>query len=793
MSPRVGHPRLMVGRARMRAVLVAFALHPRHVAVGAVAAGLASAAAAPVVALGIAGVATGLGAWAVARTAGWRATALVVDPSLARARRQAVGVASVAAVLVLGAAVAGQRRAEALSRTHLAGDFGHAVRDRATILEAPRPSPYGGWSAKARLRGEPVLLRAQTGGDAMPQVGDLVAVTGGLDAPDAFAAGRGDHAVVKAATAVVVGRRGGPAGFVDAIRRRSEQALDAGLPAAEAGLLRGMVLGEDAALPDDLRGDFRTAGLSHLVAASGTNVVLLAAMGTTVAAAVGLGLTVRLWLVLALVTLYVPLAGGGASILRAGIMGAAALTAGLAGRPVARWYAFGLAAVVTLAMDPRATSDPGWQLSFAAAGAILVLVPRWREALTRRGLARGVADVLATTVAATLVTAPIVAADFGRGSLVALPANVLAAPVVGPVMWSGVTAAVLGQLGGLGGGVAWAAHAVSGVLVRLAGLPLGFLVWLGRSAAGWPGATVHATPLVVTAIVAGAVAAGCSRGARRIAPGVVVTAVGLGVALAPARAAVPLPPARLRVTFLDVGQGDATLVQVPGAAVLVDAGPPDDGIVADLRRAGVRRLAVLVVTHAQADHEGGAAAVLAAMPVGLVLDGRDGVPSPDGDRFAAVARQRGVRLVPPAAGAVLRVGSLALHVLSPRPEAASEHAGEDPNQRAIVLEADAAGRRVLLTSDAESDVLAGLALGAVDVLKVSHHGSADAGLPALLARLRPQIAGIELGARNTYGFPAPATLRALRTVVPTIVRTDEEGSVSVDLAPDGRWAIRTRR
>ncbi len=103
-----------------------------------------------------------------------------------------------------------------------------------------------------------------------------------------------------------------------------------------------------------------------------------------------------------------------------------------------------------------------------------------------------------------------------------------------------------------------------------------------------------------------------------------------------------------------------------------------------LRRAGIRRLDLLVVTHAQADHDGGAAAVLRSVPVALVLDGRDGVRDPDGERLAAAAAAHGVRRLPPAAGQVLRVGPIVLRVLSPQPESRAAHAGADPNQRAIV-------------------------------------------------------------------------------------------------------------
>jgi competence protein ComEC len=239
-------------------------------------------------------------------------------------------------------------------------------------------------------------------------------------------------------------------------------------------------------------------------------------------------------------------------------------------------------------------------------------------------------------------------------------------------------------------------------------------------------------------------------------------------------------PAGLRVTFLDIGQGDATLIQDRRSAVLVDTGPPDGGVVARLRHAGVNRLDLLVVTHAQADHDGGAAAVVHAMPVGLLLDGRDGVREALGVRMLAEARRRRVPLATPEAGQTLRVGQIELRILSPAREAPEAHAGMDPNQRAIVAEARVGRFRMLLTADAESDVLSALDLEPVDVLKVSHHGSADPGLAALLERLRPRVAAIEVGAHNSYGHPVAGTLASLRAAGVAVYRTDRDGSIRLE-------------
>jgi competence protein ComEC len=261
--------------------------------------------------------------------------------------------------------------------------------------------------------------------------------------------------------------------------------------------------------------------------------------------------------------------------------------------------------------------------------------------------------------------------------------------------------------------------------------------------------------------------------------------------LHPRATVAPPAPGTLRVTALDVGQGDATLLQADGHAILVDAGPPGTDLVGRLRTAGVRRLDALVLTHPQLDHDGDAPAVLRAIPIDLLLDGRDGDHSPTSTAIDAPAAAAHARVVAAQQGQMLHAGPLTLAVLWPPPHdpATAAAAGGDPNDRAIVALATAYNKSVLLTADAESPILAPLDLPPVDVLKVSHHGSADPGLPQLLQHLQPRVALIEVGKHNTYGHPAPSTLQALRAAgVPSIRRTDRDGTVRLDLTPPAATA-----
>ena len=531
--------------------------------------------------------------------------------------------------------------------------------------------------------------------------------------------------------------------------------------------MRGMVLGEDEQLTDAVEEDFQRSGLAHILAVSGQNVMLLAALVLAVCALTGVPLRARLVLAAAVIVVYVPLAGGGPSIQRAGVMGVAGLVAALAGRPSRRWYALLLAAAVTLALNPRAVEEPGWQLSFAAVAALLVGAGPLRVALARR-MPQPVADAAAITIAATLGTAPLMAVHFQQVSLAALPANLLAAPAIAPVMWLGV----------LAGAAAQVAEPLAVPFTVLTAPLLVYLQQVAHHTAAAPFSVVELdlSPAVVVAgwaTLAAAVTFAVKHAShrprrRRRVPTVAALAAALAVAVgaAQSRAAAPPDPTTLVVSFLDVGQGDATLVQLGGTTVLVDTGRPDGPILERLEQAGVKRLDALMLTHAETDHEGAAEQVIARYAPRLIVDGGAGWPSGVQRALPRAAAAQRSQLHAPAAGETITLGPLRFHVLWPPRRPPGWRAVGNPNDHALVTRLEAAGLAVLLTADAESPVLAPLAPEPVDVLKVSHHGSADPGLPALLARLKPRIAAIEVGRENTYGHPAPSTLAALEASGP---------------------------
>jgi competence protein ComEC len=588
------------------------------------------------------------------------------------------------------------------------------------------------------------------------------------------------------------------------IRERAEDGLGRGMPEREAALARGFVLGQDKEIDEETKQDFRRAGLSHLLAVSGQNVMLLALLATPLLAAVGIPLRERLVWLLALIAVYVPLAGAGPSIQRAAVMGAAGLVATLAGRRSSRLYALLLALVVTLAVDPGVAADVGWQLSFAAVAGIFVLAGPLRDWFLARpgGIGesgrgassgpwrRALAEGAAVTIAATLATAPLIAFHFETLSTTTLAANLLALPAVAPAMWLGMLTAAASQVPGV------PVEPLNALAAHLLAYVAQVAAWCG--APSWAELHVHLGPgglIASYAVLASAfVGVGVIRPKlrthswrRRHWVGAVGASAAVAVLYLSSGEGAPPPalPAGLRVSVLDVGQGDAILLQPARApAILVDAGPPGGDLAAKLEQAGVERLGAVVVTHDESDHSGGIGELLGTVPMGRLVYARlgrelraevgavaeDGTPAPSLIRFGA--------------GGVLRSGRLRLEALWPPPELfATQLAGEDPNTQALVLLARWGRFSMLLTADAEAEAVP-IDSGPVDVLKVAHHGSDDAGLAPLLDRVRPRLAVISVGEDNPFGHPTPATLATLAGHGVRTLRTDRDGAVTIDVSRD---------
>ena len=649
---------------------------------------------------------------------------------------------------------------------------GPVERAQLVVVGQPRAGPFGS-SAIARLDGHPVELRAR----GALQQGAIVVVSGSLapvpPSTGAFdrrtwLARQGVHETLAARSLAQVGRRGGLQGVLDRVRRGAREALAAGGDDESARIAAGVALGGTASLDEETLEAFRASGLAHLLAVSGGNIVLLVAAVLGLAWVAGLPRAVAHGCAIPAVAAYAAVVGGGPSVVRAAATGVLVSLAWLIGSARDPWHLLALAAAAVLALDPWAITGPGFQLSFVAVAAIHGLAPSFRRWLEGTPVPLWSCNPLAVSLACTLATAPVALAHFGRTSLVAsLPANLLALPAVAPLLWLALAAGALWP-------VAPEATAVLDAGIRALGAYIGLVAHLGA----WLDGALPGRALLI-GFLAGALAwFAWRRPAVTLAGGL----AGLVLALAWPSARASPPPARaLRVTFLDVGQGDAALIEAPGLRVLVHTGPPEARVERALRGRGVASLDALFLSHDARDHAGRADAILRALDVDLLVT--PALPGTSASLAAAIAtaHERGTRVVSGRAGLTLRRAAVEVRVVGPRRATRAT----SPNDAALVVLARQGRCTFLLPADAESPVLLRGDLVPAGVLAVSHHGSGDPLLARLLARLRPRLAIISVGEGNSYGHPSPATLATLAQAGVPVRRTDLEGDIALGCGPPG--------
>jgi competence protein ComEC len=565
---------------------------------------------------------------------------------------------------------------------------------------------------------------------------------------------------------------------------------------AQAPLAASLLLAQRDALDGVVRDRFARAGLSHLLAISGLHVGLIGGILFLIGSLLRLGKRWAAVLAAAGTIGYVLLLGAPHSAVRAALQLVLLLAATMLQRPTRPEALVATAALLLLVRDPGALLSPGFQLSFAGVIGLLAIRPPIL-ALARGSdgggwAARGkrwLADALATSIAATLATAPIVAWHFGQVAPIGVVANLIAIPLLSLIL----PALAVALIGGL------LSPALGLFLASPGVLGLAALDRVATLAAAAPGAAVPlhgATALLLTtAIAAGYIA---SRRLGQVRP--VIRRAAWAAVAAMVLVAAPLRPVRdgLEIHVIDVGQGDAVAVRSPaGRWILVDAGVASRGFDAGGRRVvpylaarGVRRLEGLVLTHAHADHMGGAATTLQSLRPRWVGD--PGSPSPSAHYLGLlrVAVRENARWVGLRQGASIVLDGVAVDFLHPEVIGALE---DDPNDLSVVMRIAYGEFAALLTGDATALVEErmirsyGVELQA-DVLKVGHHGSATSTTPAFLEAVRPAIAVVSAGRGNRYGHPHAVVVDRLEASGVRVLRTDRHGSVVI--RADARGSVR---
>jgi competence protein ComEC len=574
------------------------------------------------------------------------------------------------------------------------------------------------------------------------------------------------------------------------VRRWALATIHAQLPEASASLLAGLLLGERTSLPVETDEAFRRAGVYHVLAVSGFNVALVASSVFAILSLVGIPRRGTALAAGAVLVGFALVVGGQPSVLRATVMGLLLLAAVLLERDSQLVNALCLAGLALLIWTPEDLWDPGFQLSFAATAGIVYLSPPFTRVLVERGSPRWLAAPVAVSLAAQLPVTPIMLAHFNQLSLIGVAANLLVVPLAGPATTLGMLALLVHlaspDAASLLFDVLWL------VLVALRGA-----VWV---AAAVPGAMVHLpAPWWATTVA--------WYGALLLLPHVLVRSWARPTAAALLATVLMLSlwpwvdpgDGRLRITFLDVGQGDATFVEIPaGPRLLIDGGPAgprrlDVGervLAPFLWNRAVGGVDVVALSHADADHAGGLATVLRRFRIGEFWEtGRWG---PGGEETRRAVAESGVARRVLAAGQRIWIGDAVVTVVNP-----DDRPNVSPNDDSLVLRLDWRTVSILLTGDlgevGEARMLERSAPGPILVLRVGHHGSRFSSSPPFLESTRPAFAVISVGMHNPFRHPHPETLARIEASGARTYRTDQDGAVVMETDGDRLWITRWAR
>ena len=532
----------------------------------------------------------------------------------------------------------------------------------------------------------------------------------------------------------------------------------------EAGtVLCGMALGGYDGLSEATREAFSATGLAHILSVSGTHMALVAGFLILI---IGRRGRAQICAVLTLLFLYALLCGGSAPVWRSFLMSAVALAGSGTYKKAQSGNIFCAVAIALLLYNPLWLVDVGFQLSFAATGGLIFIYPQLKERLAfiKWALAR---EGFAITLAAQLASLPLLLWHFNQLSIVTFAANILLVPAMEVL--------VIITLGGL------CLPFVGSAVIYAAGLAMQPLLNAVHFLAAVPAAVLNVPhlPLACFALYYLALTVYFKRSwftAKERKWALLFCTLGITVLLA-AKSLAPVP---FTVHFIDVGQGDAALVQTSvGQNIIVDCGGLqsdfDTGsriIVPYLRYLGVKEIDLLALSHGHHDHAGGAAGLARLVKVNKLLLPQE-KPSEDVAKLLRYVKPPDV--ITAKLGSVFNLGPCRIEILA---GGKSEGGG---NESSVIMRVSEAGGSILFTGDADESIELAAAgkIKQADVLKVAHHGSNYSSTEVFLKQARPKLAVISAGAGNSYGHPGREAVQRLQAVGAKVLRTDKLGAVKV--------------
>jgi len=583
------------------------------------------------------------------------------------------------------------------------------------------------------------------------------------------------HAKRRSGAAMTPGQRT----FLEKTQLRASLSIER-LFGEDAPMAKALLIADQHEIPPEMRDRYARSGMVHMLSISGLHVAIVAGTVLLLLQAARIPRHAAALLGVLFTAFYVAVIGAPPPAVRSAVMLAAVAASRAAQRPASPWAGLAIGAFVPLVV-PRTVLDLGYQLSVAGICGLIASGSLARRVIPEslKGMRRKIIKELLTSLVATVITAPLIAWYFGRISIIAPVANLAAGPVIAVLQPTLFLALALAPLRTVAQFFADASHPM---LVLFDGI--------AAAGAAIPGASVDVVPSLVT-VVAGALGAAALIAAciarypaRSILAGTGCLCI---IAWAPV---LTLPNSSgMEMHVLDVGQGDAVLIRSDkGRWIVFDAGriwgTGDAGrsIIVPYIMSRGGSVAAFILSHAHADHVGGAESVIRKLHPGVFWDAA--FPQGSGVYSATLraASESGIPWKRVHENDTMRVDGVVVRFLAP--DSAWTASLADPNEASTIALVEYGATRILFMGDAERGEEAWLLRHAsgdlrADVLKVGHHGSSTSSTDPFLAAVAPSLAVISVGADNLYGHPSADVLASLGRVGAQVVRTDIAGTVIV--------------
>jgi competence protein ComEC len=526
-----------------------------------------------------------------------------------------------------------------------------------------------------------------------------------------------------------------------------------------------MVLGDTSKQSVAFKADMKRSGLTHLVAVSGANFAIVSAFVLWGMQFFIRSLRWRLGATAIFLASFIALVRPSPSVLRAAAMAAVLLVAKGSRRPSDSLPALGFAIAAVVIGDPWQARDAGFALSVLATAGLLLFAPRIIAWLSKY-LPKLISEALAPPIAATIFCSPVLIAIAGYLAPMSVIANLFAAPAVAPITIIGFIAALISPL----------APFITRLLIWIIHFPAAFITWTAHWAAQFPVLKMSSAILIGSLIALWFTRTLVQRHWKKyvaIALCFLLFFTWIG----------RWPGGQWSVANCDIGQGDSSVINLGNhRAIVIDVGPDAALEDACLKALDIREIPLLILSHFHADHVEGLPGLLKRRDVGQVWVSNNTDPI-----FESVRVQswlKGIEIVVATRGMQSTISNIAINVLWPQVTtqqfASNPGDGSSINNSSIAAMITSPDFSLFAAGDLEPPVqeLLRADVSHVDIYKVCHHGSKYQD-PEFMAHLSPAIAMISVGTGNTYGHPAPQTVRALTRLGARVVRTDTDGAIAI--------------